>query len=172
MADIRIEPYQSARHQRAGFDCGKPALNEFLRTLVSQYERRRLGRTFVAVRPGEPDTVVGYYTLAAGSIAVQHLPREAAAKLPRHPAPAILLGRLAVDQRAQGQGLGRGLLVDALRRALELSASLEVFAVVVMAIDQGAAGFYAKYGFRQLLDAPLYMYTARGSGCPLFGFVV
>ena len=75
MADLRIEPFQKTKHQCAAFDCGKPA-PDFLRTLVTQYERRRLGRTFVAVRAGEPNTVVGYYTLAAGSIAFRNLPRE------------------------------------------------------------------------------------------------
>ena len=61
MAEIRIEPYRKAKHHRAGFDCGKPALNEFIRTLVTQYERRRQGRTFVAVRVSDPDIVAGYY---------------------------------------------------------------------------------------------------------------
>lgn len=70
----------------------------------------------------------------------------------------ILLARLAVDRVAQGQGLGAALLMDALRRALELSRSVGVFAVEVLAIDDEAAQFYAKYGFTPLLDDPRHMY--------------
>jgi GNAT superfamily N-acetyltransferase len=162
MAEIRIEPFQKGKHQRAGFDCGKSSLNEFLRTLVTQYERRRLGRTFVAVRASEPDSIVGFYTLAAGSVAFQHLPQEAARTLPRHPVPVVLLGRLAVDRRTQGQGLGRTLLVDALQRTFGLSTSLGVFAVVVLAIDEEAARFYARFGFTPLLDNPLHLYLPMG----------
>ena len=102
--------------------------------------------------------VLGYYTLAAGSVAFPHLPPETAARLPRHPVPVVLLARLAVDRTAQGRGLGRTLLVDALQRSLRLSASLGVFAVEVQAIDEEAAGFYAKFGFAPLLDSPRHMY--------------
>ena len=106
----------------------------------------------------DPPIVSGYYTLAAGSVAFPHLPRETAARLPRHPVPVVLLARLAVDRSAQGRGLGRTLLVDALQRALGLSASLGVFAVEVLAIDEDAAGFYARFGFAPLLDSPRHMY--------------
>ena len=158
MAEFYVEPFQKAKHPRAGFDCGKPPLDEFLRSFVTQYERRRLGRTFVAVRAADPPTVSGYYTLAAGSVAFPDLPRETAVKLPRHPVPVVLLARLAVDRSAQGRGLGRTLLVDALQRALGLSASLGIFAVEVQAIDEDAAGFYSKFGFAPLLDSPRHMY--------------
>ena len=158
MAEFRIEPFEKAKHQRAAFDCGKAALNEFLRSFVTQYEERRLGRTFVAVRASDPETVSGYYTLAAGSIAFPQLPPEAARRLPRHPVPVVLLARLAVDRSAQGLGLGRTLLVDALQRALGLSASLGVFAVEVLAIDEDAANFYVKFGFTPLLNNVRHLY--------------
>jgi GNAT superfamily N-acetyltransferase len=145
-------------HDRSAFDCGKPPLNEFLQTKVTQYERRHLGRTFVALRETVPHLVSGYYTLAASAIALPDLPSEISAKLPRHPVPVILLARLAVDRGAQGKGLGRVLLVDALRRATELSASLGVFAVEVLAIDEEANGFYKRFGFESLLDRSLHLY--------------
>lgn len=158
MAEIRIEPFDAARHRRIGFDCGKPALDEFLHTLVSQYEKRRLGKTSVAVRTGGVDQAVGYYTLAASAVSFDNLPPEIAKKLPRHPLPTILLARLAVDRRAQGEGLGKALLHDALRQALGISKLLGVFAVEVLAIDEQAAGFYTKFGFASLLDNPWHMY--------------
>ncbi len=117
MDDWRIELLDPT-HDRSGFRCGKPSLDEFLRSLVSQYEKRRLGRTYVAVLPNDR-RVYGYYTLAAGSALIQHLPPKAARKLPKHPVPVALLGRLAVDQAAQGRGLGARLLIDALRRCLD-----------------------------------------------------
>ena len=156
MAEWIIEPLGRA-HQRAEFCCGKPPLDNFLHALVSQYEKRRLGRTYVAVRPGE-ERVLGYYTLASGSVAFENLPGKAAKKLPRHPVPVVLLARLAVDQAAQGQGLGGLLLADALKRCLGLAGQLGIHAVEVDAIDDQAKAFYEKYGFVPLLDNPRHLY--------------
>jgi GNAT superfamily N-acetyltransferase len=156
MDDWQIERLDRS-HQRGEFCCGKAPLDEFLRTLVGQYEKRKLGRTYVAIRPGD-QRVYGYYTLAAGSISFQNLPSKIAKKLPKHPIPVALLGRLAVDQAAQGHGLGAELLMDALRRCLELSEKLGIFAVEVLAIDPEAKRFYVKYGFVPLLDNDLHLY--------------
>ncbi len=111
----------------------------------------------MAVRPGG-SRVIGYYTLAAGAVSFERLPVEAARKLPRHPVPVVLLARLAVDVTARGEGLGEALLLDALDRALRLSASLGIHAVEVDALDDAAAGFYRKYGFISLADDPLHLY--------------
>ncbi|MBC8868799.1 MAG: GNAT family N-acetyltransferase [Planctomycetes bacterium] len=158
MTEFRIEPFDKKKHQRSSFCCGKPPLDEFIRTLVSQYEKRRLGRTFVAVPTDDRRSVIGYYTLASSAVACANLPPDAAKRLPRHPVPVVLLARLAVDQRFQGQRLGEALLVDALQRAAELSKSLGVFAVEVLAADEQAATFYAKYGFMPLLDDPRHLF--------------
>lgn len=156
MADWLIEPF-AKDHERFGFSCGRPSLDDFIRALVTQYEKRKLGRTFVAVPAGEK-RVIGYYTLAAGAIAFEHMPSDASRKLPKHPIPVVLLARLAVDQSAQGRGLGAGLLLDALQRALDLSSRLGVHAVMVDALDDAAAAFYRKYGFIPLSDAPRQLY--------------
>jgi GNAT superfamily N-acetyltransferase len=156
MDDWRIELLKGA-HERGEFCCGKAPLDTFLRSLVSQYEKRRLGRTYVAVRPDE-QRVYGYYTLASSSIPFEHLPSGKAKKLPKHPAPVILLARLAVDKEAQGTGLGKLLLLDALKRSLDLSATLGVHAVEVDAIDAEAKAFYEKYGFAPLEDSELHLY--------------
>lgn len=144
-------------HQRDDFCCGKESLDTFLRLLVSQYERRRLGRTFVAVRPQEK-RVHGYYTLASGSVSFQDFPVAIAKRLPHHPVPVVLLARLAVDQTVQGAGLGELLLLDALRRCLKLSDELGVHAVEVQAVDVGAKGFYQRFGFVPLEDDDLHLY--------------
>jgi GNAT superfamily N-acetyltransferase len=156
-----IEPFHKG-HDRSAFACGQPALDDFLRAQVSQYEKRRLGKTYLAVPKGEK-RVLGYYTLAAGSVAFDGLPSAMSRKLPKHPVPVVLLARLAVDRSAQGRGLGEGLLLDALARSFGLSHSLGVHAIEVQAIDDDAAAFYRKYGFVPLLDRPLHLYLPMAS---------
>lgn len=156
MADWLVEPLDPL-HERGEFCCGKAPLDDFIRSLASQYEKRKLGRTYVALMPGSRK-VCGYYTLASGSIPFADVPPAMAKKLPRHPVPVALLGRLAVDQSAQGQGLGEELLMNALRRCLELSETVGIFAVEVLAIDTQAKGFYEKYGFLPFLDNELHLY--------------
>ena len=93
-------------------------------------------------------SILGYYTLSSYGIDVGELPADVAKRLPRYPLiPATLLGRLAVDRRRQGQGIGEFLLLDALHRSLVQSAEIAAAAVVVDAIDAGAAKFYQHFGF-------------------------
>jgi GNAT superfamily N-acetyltransferase len=161
MADWKIERLERS-HVRDAFSCGKPPLDEFIRRLVSQYEKRNLGRTYVAVRPGEKQ-VLGYYTLASSSIPFQNLPEPSNRKLPRHPLPVILLARLAVDRSVQGQGWGEGFLIDAIHRGIGLSDTLGIHAVEVDAIDQQAKAFYEKYGFVPLLDNEFHLFLPIAS---------
>jgi hypothetical protein len=120
--------------------CGKPPLDDFILKLVSQYEKRNMGRTYVAVKPGEVQ-VRDYYTIASGAVPFLNLPAPSARKLLRHPVPVILLARLAVDHSAQGQKLVESLLLDALGRSLTLAEALGIHAVEVDAIDQQAKAF-------------------------------
>lgn len=156
MAEWVLQRLTSA-HDRAGFSCGKAPLDTFLATLVSQYEKRRLGRTFVAIEPAQ-SRVAGYYTLAAGAFDLTCLPAKDRKKLPQHPVPTVHLGRLAVDQAFQGKRLGETLLFHALRNALAVSETLGAFAVDVRAIDDEARSFYEKYGFVPLEDNPFHLY--------------
>ncbi len=156
VAEWLVEPLDGS-HERMAFCCGQPSLDAFLHSLVRQYDKRHLGKTYVAVR-GDSRQVWGYYTLAAGAVSFGSLPPVAGRKLPRHPVPVILLARLAVDQAVAGQGLGRHLLVDALERCLYLAGQLGVYAVEVDAIDQTARVFYEKYGFVALQDSLQHLY--------------
>ncbi len=167
MDEWQIERFDGA-HERGEFCCGKAPLDDFLRSQVSQYERRSLGRTYVAVLPGQKK-VYGYYTLATGSIPLDHLPPKVAKKLPKHAVPAVLLGRLAVDQSAQGRGLGEYLLMDAFRVALTLAESVGLYAVEVLAIDDGAKRFYEKYAFVPLTDNDRHLYIPIKTVEELFG---
>jgi len=137
-------------HDRAGFHCGEASLDDYIRKQARQDVKRRISRVFVATRPEHPSVIVGYYTLSTLSIELGELPETLARKLPRHPVPAALLGRLAVSQSAQGHGIGRMLLADALKRTLAVSDEIAIHAMVVDAIDEGAQRFYEQYGFALL----------------------
>ncbi len=143
MTDVRVEPF-APHHDRSHFSCGVPALDEFVRTQISQYERRGLGRSYVIA---DNSRVIGYYTLAAGAIEFRHLPPESARRLPRHPVPVVLLGRLAVDQSHQDKGLGAALLKDALVRSAQIAKELGAYAIHVEALSDDAVAFYQHFGF-------------------------
>lgn len=147
----------SSHHVREAFCCGDASLDAFLKTLVGQYEKRRLGKTFVAVQAGE-NTVGGYYTSAAGSFDLSVLPETQRRRLPKHPLPTVHLGRLAVDQNHQGQKLGETLLFHFLQSAVDAANTIGVFAVDVRATDEKSRDFYLKYGFLPRQDMPLHLY--------------
>jgi GNAT superfamily N-acetyltransferase len=141
----------SREHDRAVFDCGQPALDEWLQSQAGQFDRRDLARTFVAVRSPQPQ-VLGYYALASHRVRYEALPDDQSRGLPHIDIPVILLARLAVDRVVQGQGLGEFLLIDALRRAEQVAQQVGIRAVEVDAIDDRARAFYLKYGFVGLRD--------------------
>lgn len=150
--DFSIEPL-GKRHRRDNFDCGEESLNVFLRRYARQNNERGLGKTFVAVRADDAD-VFGYYTLSSGSIAVDVVPEN----LPRYPVPTAHLGRLGVDLKARGQGLGGFLLMDAFRRVCLAAEALGIYAIDVVAKDISARKFYLKYGFIKLKDEEDHLY--------------
>ncbi len=159
---FQVAPLEN-RHDRAGFHSGSEALDRYFRDQVMQDIRRRVTACFVALA-GE-QRIAGYYTLASASLLLSDLPASLGKKLPRYPSvPAIRLGRLAVDRRFKGQGLGGALLADALERALR--AEIAAYALVVDAKDESAATFYQHHGFIRLPDQALKLFlplaTARG----------
>lgn len=164
---LRIERIRKD-HERAGFDCGNPELNEFLRKYARQNDELGLGRTFVAVRGGSP-TVLGYHTLRNGEVEVANLPPEETKRFPRYPVPVVHFARLAVDRHSQGQRLGETLLLDGLERALAVSQTVAAYAVEVVAIDEAARAFYVKYGFRELKDDRRHLYLPMRTIAKLFG---
>jgi predicted GNAT family N-acyltransferase len=96
--------------------------------------------------------VIGYYTLSTLSIELNQLPEKLARKLPKHPVPAALIGRLAVSNAAQGQGAGKMLLADAIKRTLAVSDQIAIYAMVVAAINDNVKEFYEQFGFTRLGD--------------------
>ena len=144
---------------RETFDCGSEELNNFLKAKARQNQTAGFNRTFVAVKSDDPDKkVLGFYSLSMGEIDLSNLPEALRKKLPKHPVPIARMGRLAVDKSTQGQGLGKFLLVDAMKRVQTASASVGVYALLVDAKDDPAKNFYKKYGFIELADAPMTLF--------------
>ena len=145
----------AAHHQRIGFDCGEPALNDFLQRQAGQLGRKGFGKTYVSLA-ADGLRVTGFVTLSAGQAQTHSLPAHL--KLPRYPVPILRLGRLAVDRSAQGQGTGRQLMAFALRLALDFSKSVGLYAVVIDAKHEQAKTYYQTMGFHSTLDDPLCLY--------------
>jgi GNAT superfamily N-acetyltransferase len=159
-----IEPL-GKQHDRAAFSCGVAELDDYLKRRAGQDIRRRISRVFVCTESGSK-AILGFYTLSALSIDLSSLPEHQARKLPRHPVPVALIGRLAVDRSAQGKGLGRLLLADAIQRTLGASEHLAIHAVVVDAKNATAREFYRAYGFLSLADQPMRMFLPLRSVPP------
>ena len=131
-------------HDRNAFDCGVPALNDYLQTYALQNQKKHSARTYVATRANQ---IVGYYSLAYGSVSLEEAPQTVKSRLPRHPIPVILLARLAVDSTEQARGLGAALLKDALLRTIQAAEIAGLRAMLVHAKDDSAKRFYEKFGF-------------------------
>ena len=153
MTGFRIGPLDRTVHAET-FDCGVSPLDEYFKRYAAQDVRRHLARVFVASPASQPARPAGLFTLSAGSVACAELPAELARKLPRYPVPVALIGRLAVDTRFQGQGLGSILLADACAKVRSASQVLAVAAIVVDAKDATAAAFYRHFGFLALPGHP------------------
>ena len=152
-----IEPFNRQTHDRAGFDCCVPELNDWLATKASQFEKKDLARIYVLVETGQT-TVNGYYALSTHTVSYSVLLPDQTKGLPRIDLPVVLIGKLAVDRSVQGQRLGELLLLDALRRAEYLASKIGIRAVEVDAIDDSARRFYERYGFLALTDDPRHLF--------------
>jgi len=163
-----VEPL-GRHHDRAGFSCGNETLNRYLKEIARQDARRLVAAPFVLVDETVPKTILGYYTLSSFSVSLADLPEEVARKLPSYPnVPVTLLGRLAVDHRYQGRGLGAFLLMDALRRAWVESSQIAAVAVVVDAIDKQAVLFYKRFDFISFPERPYRLFLPMKTIAALF----
>jgi GNAT superfamily N-acetyltransferase len=142
------------QHDRPEFDCGHPALSDWLRRQAGQFEERDLTRTYVLVDPGH-SRVWGYYSISSCQVRYEDLPPQSTRRLPKRASiPAALIGKLAVDRTLQGQDLGGALLVDALRRIRGSADVIGMRVIIVDAIDAEAGGFYRRHGFEPIIGHP------------------
>ncbi len=158
MAEYSIVPL-SKIHDRESFHSGSKPLDEYFEKQVTQDVRRSLTTCFVAV--DNAGMIIGFYTLSASHVVLSDLPPELSKKLPQIPIPVARVGRLAVGSDYQGRGLGGAMLYDAMMRATQTD--IGVYAVIVDAKDDKAAGFYEHFGFIPFPDSPrtLFFSTKR-----------
>ncbi len=142
-------------HDRKNFDCGFPALNEYLDRFARQNHESGGAKTFVAVPYDEHARVLGYYSISPGAIRFSTVPGKLTRKLARYDVPVFRLGRLAVSLSFQGKGLGADLLLAAGERALAVAREVGGVALAIDAKDGRAAKWYQRFGAVPLLDDPL-----------------
>jgi predicted GNAT family N-acyltransferase len=158
---FKIEPL-GKNHDRAAFSCGKQSLDQYLKDQAGQAVGKNLAAVFILTADGKK--IAGYYTLSSYAVKLDEIPEEIARKLTRMPEiPATLLGRLARSIEFRGQGMGGILLVDALKKALENSAHVASWAVVVDAIDEEAEEYYRRYGFLPFPNKPNRLFLPMNS---------
>lgn len=144
-----------AGHDRSQFDCGVEPLNVYLKQYAWQNQDKGIVRNYVTCRGTR---VVGYYSLAYGSVTHAEAPRVLTKGIGKYPIPVMILARLAVDQRDKGQGLGKALLKDAILRTLQAADIAGLKAIFVQAKDQDAERFYAKHGFIPSPGDPCHLF--------------
>ena len=142
-------------HEFLEFDCGKEPLNTFLQRHALANQANGSARTFVGL---EGNRVIGYYSLAVGSVLYDEAPDRMAKGLARHPIPILLMARFAVDRGYQGLGVGRGLFKDALKRSLGVAKDAGVRAFMTHAKDDAARALYLRFGMQECPANPLHLY--------------
>jgi GNAT superfamily N-acetyltransferase len=148
---------------RQDFDCGTPALNEWLKKQAKQSVEKLLASVWVASSAERPTKVVGYYSLAPYQMAFEECPEALRKKLPKYPIHVTLVARLAVSILFQRQGIGGILLSDAFQRSWNAAKTIPVQAVLVQAKDDRAAQFYKAHGLLPFPNEPLHLYMPIAS---------
>ena len=157
------QAFDPERHDRAGFSCGVPALDDYLQRLAAQHRRKGVSTVHVLVDAAAPRLILGYYTLSAAQVDAMELVDADRKKLPRYPVRCFRMGRLACRADHHGQGLGKLLIGCAVERCLEARKQVAAFGLIVDAKDEAAASFYEHYGFKRCADASMTLYLPLGS---------
>ena len=143
-------------HPTENFDCGREELNRYLHRFAWQNQQAGAAQTYVGLAG---DAVIGYYTLAVGHVSREEAPERLTKGLARHPVPIMLLARLAVDRRWQGQGAGSALMKDAMLRTLQAADIAGIRAFAVHAKDEDARRFYLKFDFIPSPSDPMHLFV-------------
>jgi len=142
------------KHNRKGFDCGQADINTFLAQHARKAHENGASKTYVAVDKADGATVLGFYTLSPAQVDFDRVP-EVARPGGRYAVGGFRLGRLGVDKKFQGHGLGGQLLIAAAERCIRASAEMGGTALMIDAKDEKGAAWYKLYGAVSLNDMPL-----------------
>ena len=149
-------------HDRFGFSCGEPALDDYLRKYAAQQSAKGLSAVFVVVDDAQPRQILGFYTLSAAQVDAALLSDTEQKKLPRYPVPCFRMGRLASSLAHQSTGIGALLVGLAVDRCLKARAQVGAYALLVDAKTEKAKAFYVHYGFTACTDSPMTLYLPLG----------
>lgn len=145
----------ASRDSTDNFDCGQPALDQFLQRYALVNQKANSAQTYVCCVRGE---VVGFYSLVVGSVDPQNTPARVLKGLARHPVPVMILARLAVDREHQGKGLGKALLKDALMRTAQAADIAGIRCLLVHAKDEAARRWYESWEFDPSPTDPYHLF--------------
>jgi len=159
LTDARFSKVQklASTNNVSAFDCGNPALNQFLHRFALVNQKANSAQTYVSCEEGTGN-VTGFYSLAVGSVEQASASGRLGKGLAGHPVPVMILARLAVDQRFQGVGLGRALLKDALLRTAQAAEIAGIRALLVHAKDDVARNWYLQWGFEPSPTDPYHLF--------------
>ena len=149
-------------HDRSGFQCGEPALDEYLRKYAVQQSAKGLCSIFVLIDDASPSKILGFYTLSAAQIGTDQLSDSEKKKLPRYPIPCFRMGRLARSIEHRGGGIGAVLMGLAVDRCVKARMHVGAYALLADAKSEEASAFYQQYGFKVCLDSPMALYLPLG----------
>ncbi|MFM1771573.1 MAG: hypothetical protein RLZZ71_715 [Bacteroidota bacterium] len=157
-----MEILNKKKHAVEKFNCGNEALNRYLTVQAGQDMRKKLSVCFVLNDDYTRD-LIGYYTLSSYSINADAIPNSLKVNAPRNYSrlPVTLLGRLAIDVKFQGKGLGEFVLMNALERAFDASIEIASLAVIVDPVNKEAEDFYSQYGFVKCKDGRQMMLSMK-----------
>jgi GNAT superfamily N-acetyltransferase len=147
----KLDPHDNA----VPFDCGQEELDRFLKKFALPNQAANAAQTYVTCRANR---VVGYYSLAVGSVQPEESPWRTLKGLARHPVPVMILARLAVDRSDQGASIGKALLKDALLRTAQAADIAGIRALVVHAKDENARRWYQQFDFEPSPTDPLHLF--------------
>lgn len=142
---LRAPEPLAAQHRLEGFDCGKPALNDWLLRHARQAQGSGSAKTFVVSQ--DDGRVAGYFSLTVGQVDTLKAPDRIRKGMGQYPVPVVILARLAVSQEDQGRGIDFGLLQDAIRRTMLIVEQAGIRAMLTHPINEEAARFYTRFGF-------------------------
>lgn len=142
---LRAPEPLAEQHRQEGFDCGKPALNDWLLRHARQAQGSGSAKTFVVAE--DDGRVAGYFSLTVGQVDTLEAPERIRKGMGQYPLPVVILARLGVSIHDQGRGIGFGLLQDAIRRTMLIAERAGIGAMLTHPIDEEAATFYTRFGF-------------------------
>jgi len=159
---LEEQALDARQHDRAGFQCGEPALDEYLRKYAVQQSTKGVSSVFVLIDDAQPRKILGFYTLSAAQMGCAQLSAAEQKKLPRYPVPCFRMGRLAVCVESRGAGIGALIIGLAVDRCLKARAHVGAYALLVDAKNEKARAFYQHYGFTACADSPMVLYLPLG----------